>query len=90
MPRAGRPLTMDTAGYSKWRGGLEDAPEGMSDETPSPGPLGSLRPEVWGLMGEGRGAAKKGSMQWVQERHRRRQNQLDLDSNYNSATSEAV
>nr|XP_055199711.1 C-type lectin domain family 4 member G isoform X2 [Nyctereutes procyonoides] len=28
MPRAGRLLTMDTAGYSKWGGGLEDVPGG--------------------------------------------------------------
>lgn len=36
MPRAVRLLTMDTVGYSKWGGGLEEVPGGMSNGTASP------------------------------------------------------
>lgn len=36
MPRAGRLLTMDTVGYSKWVDGLEEVPGGMSNGTASP------------------------------------------------------
>ena len=44
MPRAGRLLTMDTAGYSKWDSRLEEVPGGMSKKTASPAP--------WGLSGQ--------------------------------------
>lgn len=40
---------MDTAGYSKWGGGLEEVPGGMSSGLPHWPPW-----VVWGLMGEGR------------------------------------
>lgn len=39
MPRAGSLLTMDTAGYSKWGGRLEEVSGGMSNGTASLGPL---------------------------------------------------
>lgn len=43
VPRAGSLLTMDTAGYSKWSGGLDEVPRGMSKQWDClTGPLGSL------------------------------------------------
>ena len=43
VPRTGSQLTMDTAGYSQWGGGLDEAPRGMSQQWNClTGPLGSL------------------------------------------------
>ena len=39
-PRAGCLLTMDTVGYSKWDGRLEEVPGGMSNGAASQVPLG--------------------------------------------------
>lgn len=59
MPRSGSLLTMDTAGYSRWGGGLEEVSGGMSNGTASLALLGPYPASGLGFDGKKEGNSQE-------------------------------
>lgn len=59
MLRSGSLLTMDTAGYSKWGGGLEEVSGGTSNGTASLAPLGAYPASGLGFDGRKEGNSQE-------------------------------